>query len=89
MDLNSVIPSCILKHLTVQGMTMKRNAQTDARVAALLTAPLNAWIALSDDETRLVAEGETYQDVVDKLDKIGDDSSVILKTPPNWRPLAV
>jgi hypothetical protein len=50
---------------------------------------LNAWIALSDDETRLVAHGATYQDVVNKLDEIGDDSSVILKTPPSWLPLAV
>jgi len=70
-------------------MTVKRNAQTDARVAALLTAPLNAWVALSDDETRLVAHGATYQDVVEKLEEIGDDSSVILKTPPSWIPLAV
>ena len=79
----------MVEHLTVQGMTMKRNAQIDARVAALLDAPLDAWIALSDDETRLVAHGATYQDVVARLDEIGDDSSVILKTPPSWLPLAV
>lgn len=68
---------------------MKRNAQVDARIAALLSAPLDSWIALSDDETRLVAHGATYQDVVNKLDEIGDESSVVLKTPPNWLPLAL
>jgi hypothetical protein len=68
---------------------MKTDAQIEARVAALLTAPLNAWIALSDDETTLIAHGATYQDVVKELDRIGDSSSVILKTPPQWLPLAV
>ncbi len=68
---------------------MKRNAQIDARVSALRSAPLNSWIALSDDETRVVAHGATYQDVADELERIGDDSSVILKTPPSWLPLAV
>jgi len=70
-------------------MNVKRNEQIDARIAAVLTAPLHAWVALSDDETRLVAHGATYQDVVEKLEKIGDDTSIILKTPPSWIPLAV
>ena len=68
---------------------MKRDAQIDARIAALEQAPLDAWIALSDDETRLIAHGTTYQEVADQLDKIGDDSSVILRTPPAWLPMAV
>jgi hypothetical protein len=70
-------------------MTMKGNAQVGDRVAALLQAPLDEWIALSDDETRLVAHGTTYQEVADQLNRMGDDSSVILKTPPSWAPLAV
>jgi hypothetical protein len=69
--------------------TVKRNAQIDARVAALRSAPLDSWIALSDDETRVVAHGATYQDVVKELDRIGDETAVILKTPPSWLPLAV
>jgi TPP-dependent indolepyruvate ferredoxin oxidoreductase alpha subunit len=68
---------------------MKQDDQTAARVAALSQAPLNSWIALSDDETRLVAHGTTYQAVADHLDKLGDDTSVILKTPPSWHPLAL
>lgn len=61
----------------------------DPRCEALRNAPLDSWIALSDDETRVVAQGLTYQDVADELDRIGDDSAVILKTPPRWLPLAV
>lgn len=84
-----MLPSCNVKHLTVQGMIVKMNAKNDARVSTLLKAPLNAWIALSDDETRMTAQGASYQEVVDKLNEIGDDSSVILKTPSSWLPLAV
>jgi hypothetical protein len=68
---------------------MSRNAQIEARVCALSGAPLNSWVALSDDETQLVAFGATYQDVADQLDRIGDQTSVILKTPPSWLPLAL
>jgi hypothetical protein len=70
-------------------LIVKTTSKTDARVAALLQAPLDSWIALSDDETRLVARGDTYQAVAAKLDEMGDDSSVVLKTPPSWSPLAV
>ena len=68
---------------------MKKDNQVDPRVTALSQAPLNSWIALSDDETRLIAQGPTYQAVAEKLDKLGDDTSVILKTPPSWHPLAL
>ena len=68
---------------------MKRNIHIEARVSALEKAPLDSWIALSDDETRVVAQGATYQDVVNQLDRIGDEDAVILKTPPSWFPLAV
>jgi TPP-dependent indolepyruvate ferredoxin oxidoreductase alpha subunit len=61
----------------------------DPRSEALRSAPLNSWIALSDDETRIVAHGATYQDVADELNRSGDETSVILKTPPRWLPLAV
>jgi len=68
---------------------MKKDTQIDPRIAALSKAPLNSWIALSDDETRLIAHGPTYQAVADKLDKLGDQTSIILKTPPSWLPLAL
>jgi TPP-dependent indolepyruvate ferredoxin oxidoreductase alpha subunit len=68
---------------------MKTNPVTEARVSALREAPLNSWIALSDDETRVIAAGASYQEVADELDRMGDESSVIVKTPPSWELLAV
>lgn len=63
--------------------------QATARVKALRSAPLDSWIALSDDETKLVATGKTYQDVASELDRVGDDSAVIIKTPTCWLPFSV
>jgi hypothetical protein len=63
--------------------------KTDARSDALRKAPLNSWVALSDDETTIVAVGRTYEEVAAKLDRAGDENSVILKTPGAWLPLAV
>jgi hypothetical protein len=67
---------------------MKKPPQSE-RVAALRSAPLNAWIALSEDETKIVATGATYSEVVEQLQRLQDDTSVIIRTPPNWLPLAV
>ena len=63
--------------------------QNKIRLEALGAAPLNAWIALSDDESRIVAQGGSYEEVVDQLEKIGDETAFLVKTPPSWTPLAV
>jgi hypothetical protein len=89
MRLTTGSASCSLNRLTVEGKIVKKNPQIEARVSALLTAPLDSWIALSDDETKITAHGASFQEVVDQLERLGDESSVILKTPPSWRPLAV
>ncbi len=59
------------------------------RAEVLRKAPLNCWIALSEDETRILAQGDSYQEVADQLDAIGDSTATILKTPSSWLPLAV
>ena len=63
--------------------------QNSIRLEILGTAPLNAWIALSDDESKIVAQGGTYEEVVNQLEKIGDETAFLVKTPPSWSPLAV
>ena len=61
----------------------------DARSEALRKAPLDSWVALSADQTKVVAVGVSYGEVASKLDRMGDTDSVILKTPPAWLPLAL
>lgn len=62
---------------------------SDARSEALRKAPLDSWVALSADETQVVAVGASYEEVSTELDRMGDTNSVILKTPPAWLPLAL
>jgi hypothetical protein len=50
---------------------------------------MDAWIALSEDETRIVAIGRDYNDVAEKADATGETDVLILKTPSSWSPLSV
>ncbi len=60
-----------------------------ARSETLRTAPLDSWVALTEDETRITATGATYEEVAKRLDDAGDKDSIILKTPKSWLPFAV
>jgi hypothetical protein len=59
------------------------------RLEILRSAPLDKWIALSEDETRIVAVGDNYQQVAERSDAVGEHDPVIIKTPPVWAPLSV
>jgi hypothetical protein len=63
--------------------------QKDHRLEALRSAPLNSWIALSEDESTIVAVAATYMDVIKQTEAAGIDDPVILKTPESWLPLSV
>jgi len=55
----------------------------------LRSAPLNSWIALSQDETEIVATGATYSEVVERSEKAGVSDPLIIKTPDQWSPLSL
>lgn len=59
------------------------------RLTALRSAPLDAWIALSEDESQIVATGSSYEEVVQKSESAGVREPIIVKTPRNWLPLSV
>lgn len=60
-----------------------------ARLEILRSAPLNSWVALSEDETRLVAVGATYQEAVTESEKAGVSDPILVKTPSEWRSFSV
>jgi len=62
---------------------------TDPRLAALRSAPPDSWIALSDDETTLIAVGSTYEEVVSKSEKAGVSDPILIKTPKTWAPFSM
>lgn len=63
--------------------------EQQARLDILRNAPLDSWIALSADETRLVGVGKTLEEAVREAEKNGESDPLILKTPPEWLPLAL
>jgi hypothetical protein len=62
---------------------------TNLRFEALKAAPLDSWIALSEDETKVVATGSTYEEAVQKSESAGVSDPVMVKTPKAWRAIAV
>jgi len=64
-------------------------ALNKARTEALRTAPPNSWIALSEDESRIIAAGATYEEVVKKSREVGVEEPVLIMTPNNWYSLSV
>jgi hypothetical protein len=61
--------------------------ENSVRLKLLRTAPLNSWVALSQDETRIVASGPNLEDVIEETHATGEMDPLILKTPPAWGPL--
>jgi len=58
--------------------------QAAARLKALSSAPLDSWIALSEDESAIVAIGATYDEVVKNSAQAGVTDPTIIKTPAHW-----
>ena len=59
------------------------------RLELLRAAPLDTWIALSEDEGKIVATGASYKEVVANSERAGVSDPLILKTPARWLPLSV
>jgi len=59
----------------------------EERLRILRDAAPNSWIALSEDEGRLVAAAATYEEVVMLAAKEGVEDPVLIKTPDEWVPL--
>jgi hypothetical protein len=62
--------------------------QTDLRLEALRSAPLGKWIALSEDESKIVAIGSTCEEAVKNSETAGVSDPVLLKTPKVWLALS-
>jgi len=50
---------------------------------------MDSWIALSEDETAIVATGSTYEEVVLNCEKAGVSDPLLIKTPKVWMSIAV
>jgi hypothetical protein len=73
---------------TVIEMPTPANTE-DVRLELLRTAPLDSWIALSEDETKIVAVGSSYEEVVRNSENAGVSDPLLIKTPKVWMPISV
>jgi hypothetical protein len=61
-------------------------ATENRNLADLLTgAARNCWLALSEDETRIVGKGQTIEEALGAAEKNGEQDPVIVWSPKVWR----
>jgi len=61
-----------------------QNDNENRRVELLRSAPLDSWLALSADETRIIAIGSTFTEADAIAKKSGERDYVLTKTPDAW-----
>lgn len=54
------------------------------RVEQLSKAPKNSWIVLSDDESKLVVCGKTFEEAASEAKKLGVSDPPIIRVPEDW-----
>lgn len=65
------------------------NITESPRITALRSVPPNLWVALSDDETKVIATGATYEEAAQASDRAGVPDPIMIKTPLKWLPFCV
>ena len=56
----------------------------ETRIKALREAEPGSWVAFSHDESRVVANAKTYDEVVESAEKAGESDPVITRVPSDW-----
>ncbi len=59
------------------------------RLLALRSAPLDSWVALSEDESKIISTGSTYDEAVKKSEEAGVADPLMVKTPKEWLSFSV
>ncbi|MBZ5651062.1 MAG: hypothetical protein LAO18_11310 [Acidobacteriia bacterium] len=54
------------------------------RLELLLSAPMNSWIALSKDESKIIAIGKTFMEADATAKQAGEKDYVLTRTPDAW-----
>jgi hypothetical protein len=54
------------------------------RVQILREATPNSWVALSHDETTVVAKGSSYLEAVQQAEHLGEQDPVLIHVPEKW-----
>jgi hypothetical protein len=58
-------------------------------VRMLAEAPRDKWIAMSEDESRIVGIGDTMEEAVSKAEERGVADPILMLTPNEWGPVVL
>ncbi len=61
-----------------------RTEHESNRLELLRSAPMNSWLALSSDETRIVATAGTFVEADAIAKRSGEKNYILTRTPDAW-----
>jgi hypothetical protein len=64
----------------------KRTLCSDDRLRILREAPRDCWIAIVEEQSRIVASGPEFSDVVDEAERLGFSDPLMIRTARVWAP---
>jgi hypothetical protein len=67
-------------------MRVSMAAMENLRFESLKSAPLDRWVALTEDTGVVVASGSSYDEAVNNSACAGVQDPVLVKTPKAWSP---
>jgi hypothetical protein len=70
-------------------MASMKKPVASQRLELLRSAPMNTWIALSADESRIVATGSTFIEADEAAKKTGEEGYFLIKILNSWIPRAM
>jgi len=63
---------------------MKKEEKTTIDLSKILKPYSNEWVALSEDEKKVVASGKTVKEVLQKAKVKGENSPILTKVPKDY-----
>jgi hypothetical protein len=76
----------ILLQIFVKITVGRSMMSAEERVRILSEAKPNSWVAFSADESNVLANADTYSEVVKIAREQGESEPVVIKTPESWLP---
>ena len=65
---------------------MTLTTKDEMRLKILREAKPKAWVAFNEDETKLVGQGDTIDEAVEKAKRNGCDDPILWRIPVDWSP---
>lgn len=66
---------------------MPEEIRAGTNLSNILTgAARNSWIALNEDQSKVVGRGETLEQAVKEAQKNGVDDPIVVWSPKTWQP---